>query len=198
MDMATAARRWTVDMVRSLPDDGNRYEVVDGMLLVTPAPSWPHQVAVGELYQFLTSYLGDHPVGYAMVAPTDIEYDNENMVEPDVFVVPLVGDRPPRSWQEAGRLMLAVEVLSPSTKKADRVVKRRLYQQQGVPQYWMVDLGQRRIERWRPGAEHPEIVTDALSWQPDDRHPPLVIDLARYFARVLGDEGTGTPRPHPS
>ncbi len=50
MDMATAARRWTVEMVRSLPDDGNRYEVVDGILLVSPAPSWPHQNAVGELH----------------------------------------------------------------------------------------------------------------------------------------------------
>jgi len=128
MDMATAARRWTVEMVRSLPDDGNRYEVVDGILLVSPAPSWPHQNAVGELHVLLSSYLRDHPIGHAMVAPADVEYDNENMVESDVFVVPLVGDRLPRSWQEAGRLMLAVEVLSPSTKRADRVVKRRLYQ----------------------------------------------------------------------
>ena len=75
MDTATAARRWNVEMARSLPDDGNRYEVVDGMLLVTPAPSWQHQNAGGELYGLLRSYLSDHPIGHAMVAPADVEYD---------------------------------------------------------------------------------------------------------------------------
>src|SRR5690242_20983532 len=109
------------------------------------------------------------------------------MVEPDLFAVPLVANRAPRTWEEAGRLLLAVEILSPATARADRQVKRRLYQQQGVPEYWIVDVDARLIERWRPNDERPEILDHEISWQPDPATPPLVIDIARYFADVLGE-----------
>lgn len=125
--------------------------------------------------------------GHAMIAPADVEFDAERMVEPDVFVVPLFEGRRPHRWEEAGRLLLAVEILSPSTARADRQVKRRLYQQQGVPEYWIVDVDARLIERWRPADERPEILDHEIAWQPDPATPPLVIDIARYFADVLGE-----------
>ena len=187
MDMA-ATTKWTAEMVRALPDDGNRYEVIDGELFVTPAPSWDHQEAAVELLTRLRSYLQATGVDNAMIAPADVEFDNERMVEPDVFVVPLVEGRKPRAWEDVRRLLLAVEILSPSTARADRQVKRRLYQRQGVPEYWIVDVDARLIERWRPDDTRPEILTDRLEWQPDPTHPPLAVDLARYFADVLGEE----------
>jgi Uma2 family endonuclease len=97
----------------------------------------------------------------------------------------LVGGRRPRRWSDITRLLLAVEVLSPSTARADRTVKRRLFQRVGVPEYWIVDVEARLVERWRPGDARPEIVTDALAWQPEPAHAPLVIDLPTLFAAIL-------------
>lgn len=181
-----AAIRWTVEMVRGLPDDGNRHEVVDGELFVTPAPTWEHQAASRKLFLRLHGYLAPRAIGEAILAPAEVEFANDRMVEPDLFVVPRIGDRAPRNWEEAGRLLLAVEVLSPSTARADRQVKRRLYQRQRVPEYWIVDVDARLIERWRPDDERPEILTGCLAWQPDLTHPPLEIDLGAYFAEVCG------------
>ena len=187
MRMATAAKRWTVEEVRSLPDDGNRYEVIDGELFVTAAPTWRHGDAVVALAKRMLPYLDAHPVGHLKIAPQDVVYGERTMVEPDLFVVPLVGGRKPRTWEEAGRLLLAVEVLSPTTARADRQVKRRLYQQQGVPEYWIVDVDARLVERWRPVDERPELLGEQLAWRPDLEYPPLVIDLPAYFAEVAGD-----------
>ena len=83
--------------------------------------------------------------------------------------------------------MLAVEVLSPSTARADRQVKRRLFQRQGVAEYWIVDLDARLIERWRPDDERPELLAETLVWQPPSEAEPLEIDLPRFFGEVMGE-----------
>ncbi|HKV52586.1 MAG TPA: Uma2 family endonuclease [Gemmatimonadaceae bacterium] len=184
--MASEQGRWTTEMVHELPDDGNRYEVVGGALLVSPAPTWPHQAACRKLFLRIYQYLAAHAIGEAILAPADVEFDDRNMVEPDLFVAPLVEGRAPQSWQEAERLILAVEVVSPSTKRRDRGVKRRLYQNQGVPDYWIVDLDARAIECWRPTNERPTILNRLLRWQPNAGVPPLEIRLSAYFADVLG------------
>jgi len=104
-----------------------------------------------------------------------------------VFVVP-VGAGRPRTWEDiGGRLLLAVEVLSPTTARADRVVKRRKYQRAGVPEYWVVDLDARLVERWRPGDERPELLMERLSWRPDPARPGLEIELGVFFEAVLGE-----------
>jgi Uma2 family endonuclease len=185
--MATDTRKWTAEMVRALPDDGNRYEVIDGELFVTPAPTWEHQAASSKLFLRLATYLAAHTIGEVMYAPADVTFDEERMVEPDLFVVPLVEGRVPRTWEEVGRLLLAVEVLSPTTGRADRQAKRRLYQRQRVPEYWIVDVDARLIERWRPEDERPEILTEQLVWQPDAAHAPLEIDIPAYFTEVCGE-----------
>ena len=187
MGMPQMAHAWTPDEVRALPDDGRRYEVVAGELLVTPAPSLPHQEAVLRLSRLLSEYTERTSVGYAALSPADIEPEEGALVQPDVFVAPLRAGRRPRSWAEIDRLLLAVEVLSPSTARADRTVKRRLYQRTGVPEYWIVDLEARLVERWRPGDERPEILTDALQWEAGTGVEPLVIELPAFFTAVLGE-----------
>lgn len=179
--MAQATLRWTADMVRALPDDGKRYEVIDGELFVTPAPSWEHQAASKALFLRLHSYVSAHALGAVFYAPADVEFSAERMVEPDLFVVPLIEGRSPRSWEEAGRLLLAVEILSPGTARADRLVKRRLYQRPGVPEYWIIDVAARLVERWRPEDERPEILTEFLEWQPAAGQDALRIALEEYF-----------------
>lgn len=185
MGMPQAAERWTAERVRALPSDGNRYEVIAGELFVTPAPSFDHQDAIVRFLIPLREYHERIGVGCAAFSPADIEFDDETLVQPDLFVVPLIGGRRPRRWSDITGLLLAVEVLSPSTARADRTVKRRLFQRAGVPEYWIVDVEARLVERWRPGDARPEIVTDALAWQPDPAHEPLVIELPPLFAAIL-------------
>lgn len=182
-----AATRWTADKVRALPDDGNRYEVIDGELFVTPSPTLRHQDAVLEVASLLRPYVNAHGAGHVLVSPADVIFDDGNLVQPDVFVTPLVGGRRPREWSEVKTLLLAVEVLSPSTARADRRVKLRLYQRQHVPEYWIVDVDARLIERWRLDDQRPEIVAERLEWQPNPAHPPLVIDLPTCFRDVTGE-----------
>ena len=183
MGMATSAG-WTVEQLATLPDDGKRYEIIDGELYVTPAPALRHQYAVTQLLGRLFNYLNTHRVGVVVGAPTDVEFEPRTVVEPDVLVMPLVSGRPPESFAETGRLLLAVEVLSPGTAARDRGVKRELYQRQNVPEYWIVDLDARLIERWRPADQRPEIVRDRLEWLPEGAAEPLVIEVPAFFAEV--------------
>lgn len=187
MHMPQFARHWTVDDVHALPDDGNRYEVIDGELLVTPAPSWRHQAAVLRLYSLLDEYLRGERIGYALAAPADVMFSPTRLVQPDVFVAPLVNGRRPEQFADVGRLLLAAEVLSPSTARSDRVSKRTLFHAEQVPEYWIVDLDSRTFERSTPADTRPDILVDAVTWHPEGASMPLAIDLAEYFHAVLDD-----------
>ena len=81
--------------------------------------------------------------------------------------------------------MLAVEILSPSSARADRVQKRFLYRDEEVPEYWIVDLDARTIDRSTPTEQRPEVLSERLIWTPDSAADPLEIDLVAYFERVL-------------
>ena len=198
MDMATIRKRWTADEVRALPYDGRRYELIGGILIVngveipsgdladadayvTPSPTLEHQRVAAALYMLLAAYLQGNRLGEVLFAPVDISLSTDGIVQPDLFVLPLVGGRPAHDWSEAGRLLLAIEILSPGTAQADRVRKRRLYQSAGVPEYWIVDPAARLIERWRPDDDRPEMLDETIVWQPDLAEPGLTIDLGKVF-----------------
>jgi Uma2 family endonuclease len=121
-----------------------------------------------------------------VTAPADVGLSDDTVVGPDLFVVPLVDGRRPQSWDDVGRLLLAIEILSPSTARVDRTIKRRRYQREGVPEYWVVDGDARVVERWRPADKRPEIVTDDLEWKPSSEIAALIIDLPVLFAAALG------------
>jgi Uma2 family endonuclease len=191
MGMPHSATGWIAATVRALPNDGNRYEVVDGELLVTPAPVRRHQRMVAQLLRLLADYVELEGLGEALCSPADIEAGERTLVQPDLFVVPLTVGRPADDWVELRELLLAVEVLSPSTARADRHLKRRLYQREGVPECWIVDLDARLVERWCPGEERAELLADELLWQPDAAVPPLRIDLPLLFGRIHGEGGPG-------
>ena len=185
MSMPTLKQRWTFDDIQRLPDDGNRYEVIDGELFVTPAPSYRHQEAVAELHSLLRAYLKDLGVGHALFSPADVVFSPTRAVQPDIFVVPLVNGRRPERFEDVNRLLLAVEVLSPSTARADRVAKRTLFRQEAVDEYWIVDMDSRTIERSTPEDSRVEVLDAQLTWQPDGAPSALSVDLPAYFSRVL-------------
>jgi len=181
------ATRWTAEQVRALPDDGNRYEVVDGVLLMTPAPTKPHQRAVFLFLSLLDQHVRALGIGEAMASPADVELDRYGMVQPDVFVEGLVDGRLAGTWNAGAPLLLIVEILSPSTARSDRSTKRRRYQRAGIPEYWIVDLEARAVERWRPGDERPEVLRETIEWHPAPGTDALTIALAPLFARIHGD-----------
>ena len=187
MGMAATSTKWTAEMLRALPDDGKRYEIVRGGLLVTPAPSFTHQRAMKRLTILLDAYLA--PLGRAEVlnAPADIELEADSIVQPDLFVFPRVPGRRVERSADAGQLILVVEILSPSTARYDRMLKRRLYLDHEIAEYWIVDCDARCVERWRPGEARPEIIAETLQWNGVNEASPLMIDLPALFAEVLED-----------
>ena len=185
MGMAATQTHWTVDMVHALPDDGKRYEVIDGDLLVTPAPSYDHQDTAFLLARRLHAYLATHRVGHVFMAPTDVIFDPRTLVQPDVVVVPLIAGKRPRNYAEAGTPVLAVEIVSPGSARTDRVRKRDLYQREGVPEDWIVDPDARVIERWRSADTRPEILDDRISWQPTGATEPMTMELSGFWDEVF-------------
>ena len=186
MPMPDIARVWTIDMLAGFPDDdGNHYEILDGELVVTPSPSWKHQGIAMQLGARIVSYLEMAGGGW-VVPDVDIPFDPANLVRPDLVVAPLVAGRAPRSFHEAERLLLVIEILSPASTIRDRQKKRALYMRKAVAEYWMVDPEHRIVHRWRPGTATPETCDGRMEWRPGADAIPLVIDLAALFARVEG------------
>jgi len=184
------ARRWTAREVRQLiaesPVATPRYELVDGELLVTPSPNGLHQNAVFLLAKALDNYLSGQRIGRMYVSPFDVELAPELIVQPDVFVVPTDEARRVLREMPVRELLVAAEVLSPSSGRHDRVKKRPHYQRH-VPEYWMVDLEARLFERWTPNDERPEILVDTLAWHAPGATEPFSLGLASYFAEVFGE-----------
>lgn len=180
---APSSADWTADMVHLLPDDDNRYEVIDGELCVTPAPSVAHQRASAALFLRLEPYA--RSVGLELLyAPVAVGFAARSEVQPDLVAWTAQRDGGLPDFREAGCLTLAVEILSPATARVDRHRKRALYQRQGTAEYWIVDAANRMIERWRPRDAEPEIALETMCWQPRAGHAALQIDVGALFREV--------------
>lgn len=190
MGMPHLAPRWTAERVRALPDDGNRYELVDGELLVTPAPHGSHQEAIMGLVMRLEPWLRQTTIGRSLFSPADLSLGEDEVLQPDLFVYRTATGARLRNWSDILELRLVVEVLSPSTARYDRQLKRRRYQRARIAEYWIVDPDARLIERWRPDHDGPEVVTDRLVWTPDPNQPAFEMDVAEFFRDVLGNEAS--------
>ena len=174
---------YTADMVRALPEDGNRYEVVYGELLVTPAPRPWHEIVQGRILVGLANYLRHSPVGEVFGSRGDISWGPDVLVSPDVFVVTLEQART-LEWSRMQDLLLVAEVLSPSSARHDRFIKRRRYQEAGIPLYWIVDADERHAEVWTPADSLPRIEHERLTWHPSGAAEPFSLPLAELFRPV--------------
>jgi Uma2 family endonuclease len=154
----------TIEELLALPDDGLRHELLDGVHVVTPAPSLLHQRALRALLEHLRTVLTGRAEVETFWSPADVVLGPRTLVQPDLFVVRRVAGQRLERWADVGVPQLAIEVLSPTTAPRDRGGKRRIYQGAGVGEYWIVDLDARLIERWRPEDSRPEIVGEVLEW----------------------------------
>lgn len=143
-----AQGEWTYADYLLLPEDDRRYEVLHGVLHVTPAPGYDHQRAVSELHGELRSHVHPNRLGVILFAPFDVKLPAgiASPVEPDLTFF-RIGNTPRRGDKSfTGVPDLIAEVLSPGSRHRDRTLKFRAYQEAGVPEYWMVDPDARTVE----------------------------------------------------
>jgi Uma2 family endonuclease len=178
MHMALETRPWTRADLDRLPDDGNRYEVLDGELLVTPAPSAPHQQIAAWLTGKLVPFVMAHRIG-RVEHPRSVLVVDGSQLEPDMMVRPAA---PFERWEDAPLPMLVVEVLSNATRRRDLYQKRAFYMATGIPEYWVIDRNERALIRIT--AVGAETVRSMLTWAPTGIAATLEIDVAAMFREV--------------
>lgn len=174
--------RWTEAefyAARDAAPPGERWELVDGEVLVTPSPRMNHQLVSASLLVLLYPYVRAQRLGRAMTAPLDVKLQPGLVTQPDLLVVP--------TEEFAGEeyfvteLLLVVEIISPSSARFDRVVKRPRYQRSRVPEYWVIDQASRTFERWQPDDERPAILSECLVWHPKGASAPFELDIPAFF-----------------
>ena len=170
---------WTVADLEAIPQDGNRYEILHGELLVTPLPSTGHQGVAHRLTLAFCNWARAH-TGWTVLAPGGVYMSQTTWLEPDlaVYTTPQYANL---HWREMPPPLLVIEVLSPSTRKRDRHRKRPAYLAHGVGDVWIVDQQARAIERWTMASEFPETFRESIAWHPDVAYPALVVTAAELF-----------------
>src|ERR1043166_1852167 len=122
-------------------------------------------------------------LGHVLTAPFDVKLEPRVILQPDLLVVPAGTLRDPGAADARG-VMLAVETISPSSARYDRVTKRPRYQRNRVSEYWIVDDASETFERWHPDDERPEILADQLVWHPERASQPFILDIVAFFGEV--------------
>ena len=186
MEANRSRQHWTYAEFARLPSEGStRYEVIDGEVAVTPAPTGSHQRVVTNLVVALETFAHQHRLGVVLPSPIDVLFGEGDYFEPDVVFVRaehehLVGDRGIECAPD-----LVIEILSPSTADRDRGIKLERYRHFGVPEYWIVDLDARAIEVWRlaQGSHAADVIHEGetLRWTPAAGGPTLEVPVAEIL-----------------
>ena len=165
----------------ALPNDGRRYEIHDGERSVTPSPSFDHQLISSRLYLHVAKWVEVHPGGVLLYAPLDAilsdRADETSIVQPDILYI--APDRTARASRRGleGAPTLAVEILSPSTHRIDRVTKTRLYARYDVPLLWLVDPDARMVEAFELHGGRYTLAIAATDGEPVDLPPFTDLNL---------------------
>ncbi len=186
-----ASLRWTSADLEVLPDDGKRYEIIEGELYVSKQPHWHHQVTCGRIFALLDSWSLTTELGEASLAPGVIFADDDD-IAPDVVWVSAA--RLQAGLDESGKLHappeLAVEVLSPGSinERRDREAKLKLYSRRGVDEYWIVDWCSCIVDVYR---REGEVLTLVERWAGEDQlTSPLLPGFAAPLARIFPSSGS--------
>jgi Uma2 family endonuclease len=180
MVMPVPLRRFTVDELESFPDDGNRYELLDGVLFVSPQTGLPHQIVATELSRILGTAVENDPQTF-IAAPGVVEVGPALHMEPDILIgrLPEQGTR----WDAVPEHWLAVEVSGTGSRIYDREYKRDAYLAVGVREVWLVDLERRRISVARPGSAREEQEA-RVTWTIPGSGRAVDIDIPGLFRRL--------------
>lgn len=139
--------QWTYEDYLQLPDDGNRYEIIEGVLYVTSAPTYDHQFVVSEILFQLKLCVREQDLGVVLTAPFEVHLsESSRPVQPDVLFIKRDRQPEPGAKFFAGPPDLVVEVISPSSVRTDQVIKFRAYEKAGVPEYWLINPKTRSLK----------------------------------------------------
>jgi Uma2 family endonuclease len=141
--------RLTYDDYCLLPNNGKRYEIIDGELFVTPSPLRRHQRALANLLYYLIEFVKKHDLGEVYPTPFDVVFSQYDVVEPDILYVSKARASVVTEKNIQGAPDLVVEILSESTAKIDRTTKLKLYARYGVAEYWVIDPATHSVEIYR-------------------------------------------------
>ena len=179
MAMAADTKVWTLDELHSLPDDGNKYELIRGELFVTPAPSAEHEEIAARLTHILVPFVAANGIGKVYHPRAVVQFEGSE-VEPDLMVR-APHPRPKEGWAAAPLPNLIVEIGSPTTRRRDREHKRDFYIGDiVVPEYWMIDAERRVITIVKPSTND-DVVSERLVWSPPGTTATLVVDVREVF-----------------
>ena len=158
-------RPYTFDDLRSLPEDGHRYELIFGEIVMSPSPNTKHQHALGELFTRMRQFVHERQLGRVYFAPVDVKLTENNVVQPDLLFVKRQRLSIVRNEFINGAPDLVVEALSPSNRMQDLVKKAVLYGMHAVPEYWIVDPQTNTIavHIWRDSQYVPEVSEDGIA-----------------------------------
>ena len=173
-----------------LPDDGKRHELIDGVHYVTPSPRIPHQVLVGRIFVAMSNFLTGHQhLGRVFLSPVDVVMSEHNLVVPDLLFVARDQQSILTEANVQGVPALVVEVLSPSTRRRDEGIKRKLFDQKGVREYRVVDPQNCRVSICRRSADGSFPIVSTLTAAADEQIatpllPGFELSLSELFAET--------------
>lgn len=174
----------TYDDYLKLPEDGNRYEILEGVLYVTPAPVPRHQRVSRNLEFILHSYVSAHNLGEILDAPIDVIFSRTSIAQPDLIFISREKLHLITEKNIAGPPDLVVEILSPSTSERDRLVKAQVYAKHGVDYYWLLDPETKTLEEYRREGKTFTLLSAVQgdSTFSPELFPRLQIDLGQVWA----------------
>lgn len=177
--------KFTYDDYLLFPDDGRRHELIDGEHYMTPSPSERHQRIAMNLSGTLWQYLTTRPIGRAYTAPFDVVLSKTDVVQPDLLFVSSARSSIITSQNVQGVPDIAVEIISDTTRKTDEVVKRKLYERFGVPEYWIVDPELETIKVYRIAGQGYQRVAELSREAGDTLTTPLLSDLNLPLSKIF-------------
>ncbi len=185
MIQSAVAVKFTYEDYLLFPEDGKRHELINGEHFMSPAPKTFHQRILGRLFTAFSNFLKKSRLGEVFIAPTDVVLSDFDVVEPDLVFIASANLHLITENNIQGAPDLVVEVLSPSSRKTDEMIKRKLYQQYGVQEYWIVDPELQMVKIYRM-TEHGYVRTAERSSEKNEvlttpLLPGMEINLAEIF-----------------
>lgn len=174
---------WTYDDYAAMPDDGKRYEIVNGVLYMPPSPSWSHQEIVLEISSHLRNHYRATGEGGVFVAPIDVELAPNAVLQPDVVILLKSSQRKLKDRHIVGAPDLVVEVVSPSSEMHDRYRKVTAYARAGVPEYWIVAPDSHTVEvlNLEHGEYYSQGVYRGKATLPSQIIPEFMVHVEQFF-----------------
>ena len=177
--------KFTYEDLQYFPDDGKRREIIDGEPYVTPSPNTKHQTVALSLAGALWSYLDENRIGRVFIAPFDTVLSDFDVVQPDLLYISRERRGVLTDKNVRGAPDLVVEILSPTTRRTDEKIKRRLYERFAVAEYWVVDPDLDSITIYRRTGDALARVAELTTEAGDALTTPLLPGFSASLADIF-------------